>query len=159
VSSATGEPLLRLSPPSTDAVTSSTEFSPDGKLLVTGDCSNTYTSMVAAAHVWDSRTGRLLATLGGHSGRVLASRFSADGKILVTAGWDALRVWEPRSGKPLRTLEKSPDSTTLLAVSPNGRRAISALRNTNRQGPLLACWDLTTGERVPLPSGSAANAN
>jgi WD40 repeat protein len=43
----------------------------------------------------DSRTGAVILYLQGHSGRLRALRFSADGRRLVSAGTDgSLRLWE-----------------------------------------------------------------
>jgi RNA polymerase sigma factor (sigma-70 family) len=63
-------------------------FSPDGKLLATagGDSNNVM--------LWDARTGKDLVTLD-HMKRVWSVAFARDGMTLVSAGDDAVRIWEP----------------------------------------------------------------
>jgi len=64
-------------------------FSPDGTHIVTASADKT-------ARVWDSQTGRLLATMTGHSGRVNYVAFSPDGKRIVSVSDDGTaRVWMP----------------------------------------------------------------
>jgi WD40 repeat protein len=45
-----------------------------------------------SAHLWDARSGRLIATLEGHSDTVSTARFSADGGRIVTASDDLTAV-------------------------------------------------------------------
>lgn len=54
--------------------------------------------------VWDAATLALEAELPGHSERVVAVEFSPDGRLLLTASWDAsARVWD------LGALDRSPE--------------------------------------------------
>lgn len=57
-------------------------FSPSGRLLAVGHRDG-------LVRVWRVEDGALLAILDGHSARVPAARFSADGGTLYTASWDA----------------------------------------------------------------------
>ena len=55
--------------------------------------------------VWEAGSGRLLHTLTGHTGPVLAVGWSPDGSRLVSGGDDGtVRVWEAGSGRLLHTL-------------------------------------------------------
>jgi WD40 repeat protein len=56
-------------------------FSSDGKRIVTASADH-------RPRVWDAETGRLLATLTGHTSWVLIAEFSPDGKRIVTASAD-----------------------------------------------------------------------
>ena len=52
------------------------------------------------ARVWDWRSGKVLWTLTHHTGPVDSVAFSADGKLLVSAGLDAQPiVWDVQTGK------------------------------------------------------------
>jgi WD40 repeat protein len=96
-------------------------FSPDGSRLVTGDASG-------RARVWRIHDGRLLATLAGHAGGVVAVapfRLS-EGLIVVTAGADGVgRLWGPESGQT-RLLVGHTDKLTAVAVSRDDRLVATA---------------------------------
>src|SRR5262249_41360312 len=68
-------------------------FSPDGKLLATGD-------QVNAVILWDVEKRRELAPCSGHEAIVAGVAFGRDGKLLASAGWDGtVRLWD-LSGTP-----------------------------------------------------------
>lgn len=69
--------------------------------------------------VWDARDGRLLATLGGHTGSADTVAFSPDGSLMVTTSAnDTAMVWEPRTGRRLMAAaaEAQPRRSTPGAV-------------------------------------------
>ena len=74
-------------------------FSPDGSKMVTGGHDG-------AANLWKVDTGKLLATLKGHTDRIYAAAFSPDGARVATASGDATaRLWDTRDGKEVAVLE------------------------------------------------------
>ena len=76
----------------------SAAFSPDGSRIVTAAFDNT-------ARLWDASTGAALATLSGHTDRVVTAAFSPDGSRIVTASADkTARLWDGKSGAALATL-------------------------------------------------------
>ncbi len=97
-------------------------FSRDGKLLAAGR---------GKARVWELGTWREVVTLERHRQRVSSVAFSADGKLLVTAGDDgAVRLWDTTTwqerlvlrwaDQAIRGLSLSADSTILAAAARNG---------------------------------------
>jgi WD40 repeat protein len=59
--------------------------------------------------VFDARTGALLRTLTGHTGRVFAVAFSPDGKFLAGGNTSTekytIKVWDLKTGAVTATLE------------------------------------------------------
>jgi WD40 repeat protein/DNA-binding winged helix-turn-helix (wHTH) protein len=75
--------------------------------------------------VWDSTTGRHVATLAGSTG-VVDLAFSSDGSRLATASHDgSVRIWDPSSGEQLLVLRGHDATVTSVAFSPDGSRLAS----------------------------------
>ena len=106
-------------------------FSPDSKLVASGH--DDY-----KVRIWNSRTGKLLHVLSGHSDEISAIAFSADGKRLATAAEDRLvYIWDVKLGHFINKLEGHTDRVDDLAWSPSGHRLASA------------GWDLRFASGIP----------
>jgi len=83
--------------------------------------------------LWDWKKGGKAHSLRGHSDRINAASFAHDGQSLITASDDRLMiVWNVETGSRIHTL-KHPGAVTSLAVSADGRWAVSICRD-ERQG-------------------------
>ena len=70
-------------------------FSPDGKLLASGD-------RVGNIYLWDPHTGQIVLPLADHKAAIRALIWRADGKVLATCGEDGLIVWwDVAKGMPM----------------------------------------------------------
>jgi WD40 repeat protein/tRNA A-37 threonylcarbamoyl transferase component Bud32 len=121
-------------------------LSPDGAALA-------YATDDARIVVCDPATGRARLTLTGHTAPIDTLAFSADGTRLVSTGYDrTARIWDPRTGVPVRTFQAPAGSTLPLVLSPDLR--LVAVRSPNGASAGTAAprvWDLETGRAaVPL---------
>jgi len=96
-----------------DAAVVAIEFSPDGRWLASGDYHG-------IAKLWDVRSGRLEATLPGHTSQIELS-FAPDSQLLATGDLDGIvRVWRPGEEAPIAVLTNS-FGVRALDFSPDGR--------------------------------------
>lgn len=125
-------------------------LSPDGKYFVTlfvgvshydrRDGKRVeYTDRVA--RVWDAATGKQLAVLRGHRGRIRTAAFSSDAKRLATASEDTtVRIWEIPNGKQLAVLKGHACTPRSVRFSPDGRQI----------------WTVSSGQEALQPAANAA---
>jgi len=73
-------------------------FSPDGKLIASGN-------HIVTTKVWDATSGAELMTLNGHDGAVCSVTFSPDGRRILTASDDrTAKIWDLGTGAELLSL-------------------------------------------------------
>lgn len=141
-------------------------YAPDGQRVVTAGEDGT-------ARVWDVATGEVLATLKGredwfsrlpngglafygHPHVLHRAVFSPDGKLIVSAGEDGWRLWNPTTGEVVAPHGSSEEALN-AAFSPDGRRFVTANEDATAQ-----IWDsashkvLVTVRHTPLIMGEFA---
>lgn len=132
-------------------------FSPDGQLLASAAGGTSQPAGVAApatteiaARLWNPVTGALAgSTAGSFLGHADAVAFSADGKLLATAGpGGAARLWSVATGTQIRNL---PVSCQAVAFSPDGR-----LLATAGGGDAARLWEVGTGRAVRMVTAGPA---
>jgi uncharacterized protein len=80
-----------------------------------------------------------------HPEGILCLDFSPDGSLLASGGEDgAVRIWDPRGTKPIRTLEGHTGPVTSLAFSPDGTTLVSS-------GRTVRMWDVGRGREKGSP--------
>ncbi len=92
-------------------------FSADGTLVLLGAC------------VWEAATGKVRATLDGHTRpqAIHCGAFSPDGCWALTAGDDrTARFWDARTGKPATVLRGHEGPIYAAAFSPDGQLVLTA---------------------------------
>jgi len=135
----------------------SAAFSPDGKKVVTASKDGT-------ARIWDTESGKELRQMDEHkhgpvvidgaTGQRVNERrihavhhavFSADGKKIVTAGFDyTVRIWDAESGKELQVLHHGPGYIVQSAAfSPDDKKVLAS-----GTGGTVQIWDAASGEEL-----------
>jgi WD40 repeat protein/serine/threonine protein kinase/tetratricopeptide (TPR) repeat protein len=139
-------------------------FSPDGRLAVTAGLGH-------LVHVWDTSTGKQLATLKDEKNTLGFAHFHGDGKTVVTAGgmfWsDTAQMWDAATGKPTGPALTHTKPVYINGKDPDGRpvrtpsdKRISvwvraAVLSPDSRLVLTGCdargaqlWDAVTGKEV-----------
>jgi WD40 repeat protein len=80
-----------------------------------------------------------------HSAFICTAVFSPDGKLIASGGHDkVLRLWEAKTGKPIRTLSGTEGRAILsIAFSPDGKTLVSGSWDD-----VIRIWDVASGMEV-----------
>ena len=115
----------------------SIDVSPDCKLVLS-------TCPDRTIKLWDTKTGSLHSSLGGHESKVTAASFSPDGKSIASACWDkTIRVWDTEQDVFDRGTTQDPIIVAAIAFSPNGK-----LIATARGTPEVVLWDAKSAAQL-----------
>ncbi|MEB3831734.1 WD40 repeat domain-containing protein [Phormidium sp. CCY1219] len=126
-------------------------FSPDGQLLASGSYRKVKVWALITPEWSDLLDGRLVKTMTGHSHVVGAVAFTPDSQVLITGSADkTIKLWHPRTGKPLGTLQGHEDAVHSLAVSPAGEWLASASADRT-----VKLWHLPRQELLATFEGHA----
>lgn len=118
-------------------------YSADGARLLSA-------SIDGSCRVWDTRTGKLLATLpAGTDGQSASASFSQDGRRVATGSLDgAVFIWDADTGMlKARLTDHHPSSASDVALSPDGRFVAAAA------GDAAYIWGMETERLLSTMTG------
>ncbi|BAY62896.1 protein kinase [Calothrix brevissima NIES-22] len=122
-------------------------FSPDGKILASGD--------EKIIKLWDLNSQKVLTTLSAHSQAVKSVNFSPDGKILASASDDrSIKLWDISTSEEICTLLGHSHAVKSVAFSPDGKILASGSWDKT-----IKLWDVNTGEAISTLNGHQLQVN
>ncbi len=128
---------------SKDSGVSAVAYSPDGRILASGESK--------LIRLWDVAKSRQLKRLEKLPYGVYSLAFSPDGRWLASGGFDqTVRLWEASTGKELHQLKAHLASVEWVAFSPDGTRLVSAGKDQ-----IIRLWNPATGQAIRGLSGHA----
>jgi WD40 repeat protein len=120
----------------------SISFSPNGKLLATGDTRG-------EIHLWQVSTFRQMLSLKGHESWVWSVNFSPDARTLVSSSQDrTIKLWDTQTGQCLKTLQGGNHVIRSVEYSPDGQTIASGHGDAT-----VRLWDAHTGECIRTLQG------
>ena len=124
------------------------DFTPDGRSAISSDSEG-------KIMLWDLFNASELQRFEGHLAPVLDADFTPDGRYILSASGlpdpgaepiqeESLRIWDVETGKQTHSLDHSLSDIFQIAISPDGRQALTAhlIDATTR------LWDLESGHEI-----------
>lgn len=116
---------------------SAISMSPDGNFLLMG-------KIGTVARMIELRTGRVVKEFKGHDKVVLSTRFSANGKEVLTGGADGrVLLWDVATGKLIREFKGHTEPIFDLQFDEKAERILTASWDGYTR-----LWDVKTGEQI-----------
>lgn len=135
-------------------------FSPDGRLAVTG--------AYGGLTLWNVETGSLVRSFATYEPAYEVA-YSADGRWILSAG-ESLNLYEAETGRRMRMFTGKSGLVAGLAISPDGRLALSAgtegyaweqqvAEGGDQNTGLLKLWDVELGREIRPFTGHQGAVN
>ncbi len=136
-------------------------FAPDQSLLAVsghGSIDAELPDRTYELRIFDPRTGQLRWSHLGRGEEASSLIFSPDARILACGGWKSVKLWDARSGEPIRTLSPTKGTVFATAFTPDGRSLVDGggfPRGGNQMDAgLVTVWNVATGEIIHTLEGT-----
>ena len=98
-------------------------------------------------------TGRVLLTIPNQGGRIVALRYSPDGKTIASSSLEdmAIKIWDAETGRQIRSIPiENSGGVFSLAWSPDGKKLVSGaiFGGEDDWGTHIRIWNTETWERT-----------
>ncbi|MET0112504.1 MAG: pentapeptide repeat-containing protein [Limnospira maxima] len=131
-------------------------FTPDGKLLATGDESG-------QIQIWRVADGSKIATLTGHSLSIKTLKFNEDGQILVSASYDKIvKFWNLANHECFKSVLIEPDFLCDAPLMPKMKIFLSPNLKILASGSVdgtVQLWDINNGKCLAFLPGHTSWIN
>jgi WD40 repeat protein len=124
-------------------------YSPDTTLIATAGRDGPWTTIPveSSVKIWDAKTGKLVATLKGHTHAVECLAWTKDGKTLISGSSDhSIRTWDTTKWEQTAVLDEHTNDVYAIAISPNDRILASVSQDNTAR-----LWDLENGQPICSP--------
>ncbi len=135
-------------------------FAPDGELLAVSGFGPTRADTADRFYevrVFNLQAGRPIWSHMGRGEQACSLAFAPDGATLARAGWKTVKLWDGKTGEPVRTLTPTKGTIFAIAFTPDGRTLIGGgnipTKDVNQQAGLITLWNLTTGQIINTLEG------
>jgi WD40 repeat protein len=129
-------------------------YSPDTTLIATAGQDGPWTTnpVESSVKIWDAKTGKLVATLKGHTDTVRCLAWTKDGKTLISGSCDlSIRTWNTTNWEQTAVLDEHTNLVVGIAISPNDRILASVSYDKTAR-----FWNLDNGQPICSPLQHAA---
>jgi WD40 repeat protein len=129
-------------------------FSPDNRFLLTAydfDGKEKERHVFPkTASLWDVSTGRECWSLKAGELNVIGFAFMPDGKQILITDDDGVKVVDASNGKLIRSFAKNKKPIRCVAVSPDGKLALTGDMGNATIGSDLVLWDVASGQPIQV---------
>ena len=123
----------------------SARFSPDGRILATGNYET------GEVKLWDSASHTVLRSFNAYEGDCWWLAFSPDGQTLATSSRNIrdFKLWDVATGNQIGTLIGSTQENFSVSLSPDGKRVATIAGTAYKDVPAeIKIWDLAAQKQL-----------